>query len=140
MPNTDAAIDAALARLRSLGEQLPYPGDWLPAARADPTGVVLAEDEGLSRLVVDPATGAVSLVDADGAEPVNSTLDALVACAEAYLAARAEADALPDDADDDLEAVGERLTDRFRQLDPASVGDENRFWSVTAEELGYGMT
>ncbi|MFF0819755.1 SUKH-4 family immunity protein [Micromonospora haikouensis] len=140
MPTTDAAIDAALARLRSLGEQLPYPGDWLPAARADSTGVVLAEDEGLSRLVVDPATGAVSLVDADGAEPVNSTLDALVACAEAYLAARTEADALPDDADDDLEAVGERLTDRFRRLDPAAVGHENRFWSVAAEELGYGMT
>ncbi|WP_432953853.1 SUKH-4 family immunity protein [Micromonospora haikouensis] len=140
MPNTDAAIDAALARLRSLGEQLPYPGDWLPAPRADSAGVVLAEDEGLSRLVVDPATGAVSLVDADGAEPVNSTLDALVACAEAYLAARAEADVLPDDADDDLEAVGERLADRFRQLDPTSVGDENRFWSVAAEELGYGMT
>ncbi|MDG4819835.1 SUKH-4 family immunity protein [Micromonospora sp. WMMD956] len=140
MPNTDAAIDAALARLRSLAEQLPYPGDWLPAARPDPAGVVLAEDEGLSRLVVDPATGAVSLLDEGGSEPVNSTLDALVACAEAYLAARAEADALPDDADDDLEAVGERLTDRFRQLDPTSVGDENRFWSVAAEELGYGMT
>ncbi|WFE56255.1 SUKH-4 family immunity protein [Micromonospora sp. WMMD712] len=140
MPNTDAAIDVALARLRSLGEQLPYPGDWLPAARVDSAGVVLAEDEGLSRLVVDPATGAVSLVDDDGSEPVNSTLAAFVACAEAYLAARAEAHALPDDADDDLEAVGERLTDRFRQLDPASVGHENRFWSVAAEELGYGMT
>nr|QLK01395.1 SUKH-4 family immunity protein [Micromonospora carbonacea] len=133
-------MDVALARLRSLGEQLPYPGVWLPAARAESTGIVLAEDEGLSRLAVDPATGAVSLLDDDGAEPVNSALAAFVACAEAYLAARAEADALPDDADDELEALGERLAERFRQLDPVSVGDENRFWSVAAEELGYGTT
>ncbi|MCX4472820.1 SUKH-4 family immunity protein [Micromonospora sp. NBC_01655] len=92
MPTDSAAIDAALTRLRSLGEQLPYPGSWLPAARAEAAVVVLAEDDGLSRLAVDG-----------------------------------------------IEAVGERLADRFREIAPVAVADENAFWSVAAEELGYGM-
>ncbi|RGC69527.1 hypothetical protein C5N14_09640 [Micromonospora sp. MW-13] len=40
---------------------------------------------------------------------------------------------------DGIEAVGERLADRFREIDPVAVADENAFWSVAAEELGYGM-
>ncbi|MEW2378207.1 SUKH-4 family immunity protein [Micromonospora sp. NPDC047812] len=139
MPTDDATIDAALARILPLRERLPYPGVWLPSPRAEAAVVVLAEDDGLSRLVVDPATGMVALVDDDGSEPVNATMDAFAACAEAFVQAQAVAAALPGDTDDELEAVGERLTARFREIDAVSVAHENRFWSLAAEELGYGM-
>ncbi|MEU6077188.1 SUKH-4 family immunity protein [Micromonospora sp. NPDC047074] len=139
MPTDDATIEAALARILPLRDRLPYPGTWLASPRVDGAVVVLAEDTGLSRLLVDPATDTVCLVDDDGSEPVNATVDAFAACAEAFVQAQVAAAALPEDADDDLEAVGERLADRFREIDPVSVAHENRFWSLAAEELGYGM-
>jgi hypothetical protein len=50
-----------------------------------------------------------------------------------------------DEADDSGAAtVGDLLTDalieRFRGIDPVAVAEENSFWSIAAEELGYGLT
>ncbi|KXK61995.1 hypothetical protein AWW66_10640 [Micromonospora rosaria] len=139
MATDTAAIDSALTLLRATGDTLPYPGTWLPAPRPEPAGLVLAEDEGLSRLVVATDTGAVSLVDDEGADLVNSTLAAFVACAEAFRAAQVAAEAIDDEADEELAALGEQVTERFREIDPAAVAHENTFWSVAAEELGYGL-
>ncbi|GGM29129.1 MULTISPECIES: SUKH-4 family immunity protein [Micromonospora] len=140
MATDTAAINSALTRLRVAGDTLPYPGAWLAEPRSEPSGVVLAEDEGLSRLVLDPVTGTVSLVDDDGADLVNSSLAALVACAEAFLAAQSSAGAIDDDeADEELAALGEQLTEQFREIDPPAVAHENTLWSVAAEELGYGL-
>nr|WP_258036974.1 MULTISPECIES: SUKH-4 family immunity protein [unclassified Streptomyces] len=32
------------------------------------------------------------------------------------------------------------LLDRLRAIDSPAVADETTFWSVAAEELGYGIT
>ncbi|WP_434740181.1 SUKH-4 family immunity protein [Micromonospora sp. SH-82] len=139
MATDTAAIDSALTLLRETGDTLPYPGTWLSAPRVEETGTVLAVDEGLSQLVVDAETGSVHLVDDEGAELVNSSLAAFVACAEAYRAAQVTAGAIDEEADEELEALGEQLTDRFREIDPPAVADENTLWAIAAEELGYGM-
>lgn len=45
-----------------------------------------------------------------------------------------------DDEDDDAhEENGERALTAIREADRDAVRDENQFWSVATEELGYGM-
>ncbi|MFJ9622557.1 hypothetical protein [Streptomyces sp. NPDC101181] len=59
----------------------------------------------------------------------------------------AEAHERPDDDLDDDEdlavqaadALSEAFLERFEMLDAEAVADENSFWHVAAEELGYGM-
>ncbi|MFE0686876.1 hypothetical protein ACFV0Z_01945 [Streptomyces xiamenensis] len=36
-------------------------------------------------------------------------------------------------------ALTDALLERFAALDAEAVADENSFWCVAAEELGYGM-
>nr|WP_243745340.1 SUKH-4 family immunity protein [Streptomyces hainanensis] len=134
--------DRRIADALEQREPVPYPGTWLPAPFPERSGhAVIAQDPGLSALAVDRATGHVRLLAEDGGAPpelVNSTVRALVDCSRAY----AEAAAREIDADD--EDAGDALTDalleRFRAIDPAAVDRENAFWSVAAEELGYGIT
>lgn len=126
--------------------RVPYPGGWLPAPFAERTVggrtyAVVADDPGLSALAVDRATGQLWLLaEDDEAELVNSSLQALVACSRAYAEAVLDAAHL----DDEDEDAGDELTDallaRLAALDEAATDDENAFWSVAAEELGYGIT
>ncbi|MDT0321108.1 SUKH-4 family immunity protein [Streptomyces millisiae] len=127
-------------------ERVPYPGSWLTApfverAVGGRTYAVVADDPGLSALAVDRATGQVWLLaDGDEVELVNSSLRALVACSRAYAEAALDAAHL----DDEDEDAGDELTDallaRLAALDEVATDDENAFWSVAAEELGYGIT
>ncbi|MDT0269995.1 SUKH-4 family immunity protein [Streptomyces sp. DSM 44915] len=54
-----------------------------------------------------------------------------------------EQEADDDDADEAGELAADALTDellaRFEEIDPAAVADENSFWSIAAEELGYAL-
>jgi hypothetical protein len=155
-PGQDAVTDAEIdARLAERGP-VPYPGIWHAPPFTDRTVhdvryAVVAFDLGLSALGVRRDDGTLWIVPADG-EPdqVNSSLDAFVACTRAYEQSRAEADAYegPDDdsdeADDLAEQAADALTDalleRLAEIDAVAVAEENSFWSVAAEELGYGMS
>lgn len=137
MPLSDTDIAAALADVLDGDLTLPYPGDW--GIGPDGNGRTrIAVDQGLSSIVVDRADGTVLLVGPDGDETViNSSPDALAEFAALYSAAL---DATPEDPDDEhWEARGEELLERFRGSDPVAVEDAESFWSVAAEELGYGM-
>ncbi|MFD0526776.1 hypothetical protein ACFQ1I_05085 [Kitasatospora arboriphila] len=37
------------------------------------------------------------------------------------------------------DALTDALLAKFAALDPAAVADENSFWHIAAEELGYGI-
>jgi hypothetical protein len=121
---------------------VPYPGKWARPPYALLGGrAVIAADSGLSSIVVEPVNAAVVLVDSRGESVVNRSLEAFVACARAYTAAiNAPIVEGDDDGDDDAwEEVGDRLIAELRGIDPDAAADE-RFWSVAAEEVGYGMT
>ncbi|GGV85663.1 hypothetical protein GCM10015535_32670 [Streptomyces gelaticus] len=80
---------------------------------------------------------------------MNSSAAAFVAFSRAYEEAAAEADAYEgpdsesgaaeDPAEEAADALTEALMERFEAMDAAAVADENTFWCVAAEELGYGM-
>ncbi|RRR98388.1 SUKH-4 family immunity protein [Glycomyces terrestris] len=148
---TDEQIAAALAGRAAT----PYPGEWQsPPFRDRREGgrvfAVVAIDPGLSEIGVDRDGGGVYLL---GEEPVlvNASAAAFTACSQVYAAASAEADRLEaaaeaiaadDDVDDDEEedrgdAFTEVVLARLAAADPAAVADENAFWSIAAEELGY---
>lgn len=133
MPLRDTDIAAAIADLLDGRLTLPYPGVW--GIGPDGNGRTrIAVDEGLSSIVVDRADGTVLLVGPDGDESVvNSSPDALAEFAARFDAAIGE----PRD-DDDWEAVGDELRARFREIDPVAVEDGESFWSLAAEEVGYG--
>ncbi len=59
--------------------------------------------------------------------------------ATVYVAARKRAKSIDEDDDDALEANGEEALAAIRAVDAEAVADENQFWSVATEELGYGM-
>lgn len=133
---------------------VPYPGTWArPPYESLGGRTVIAADPGLSSIVVEPVSGAVVLVDSSGESVVNRSVDAFVACARSYTAALNTADVGAgarngssdggddghDDGDDDAwEAIGDQLIEEIRRIDPAAAVDEG-FWSVAAEEVGYGM-
>ncbi|MFG1922663.1 SUKH-4 family immunity protein [Cryptosporangium sp. NPDC048952] len=141
MPLSDTDIAAALADVLDGELTLPYPGDW--GIGPDGNGRTrIAVDEGLSSIVVDREDGTVLLVGPDGDESViNSSPDALAEFAARYSVAL-QPSSVPDDedeVDEFWEAAGEELLERFRGIDPVAVEDAESFWSVAAEELGYGM-
>ena len=140
MQLSDTDIAAALADVLDGDLTLPYPGVW--GIGPDGNGRSrIAVDDGLSSIVVDRADGTVLLVGRDGDESVvNSSPDALAEFAVRYSAALRPA-SVPDDADEADEywqATGESLLEWFRSVDPVAVDDPDGFWSVAAEEVGYG--
>ncbi|WP_218579916.1 SUKH-4 family immunity protein [Nocardia cyriacigeorgica] len=142
----DLDIDAALAGLDSRRESMvPFAGIWCPAPYprtqlADGRGcTVLADDDGLQTLVVAD-DGEVLIMTDDGAELVNTTIECFARCARAYTDARTQARQIDEDDDETMEAHGEHTLATIRSIDAAAVVGENQFWSVAAEELGYGLT
>ncbi|AKG46779.1 SUKH-4 family immunity protein [Streptomyces xiamenensis] len=147
----DTEMAAALAGCVSC----PYPGTWQGSPFAERTvgGVrygVVALDPGLSALGVRRADGSLWGLPEEGVPHlVNSGVEAFVAFTRAYEEAAAEADAYagPDEDGEEEEELTERAADaltdalleRFAALDAEAVADENSFWCVAAEELGYGM-
>ncbi|WIY01956.1 SUKH-4 family immunity protein [Amycolatopsis mongoliensis] len=101
------------------------------------TLVVLADDPGVEALVVDRATGEVLVLDGS-VTLVNRSLSQFAESAAVYVAARRRAKYLEED-DEALEANGEEALRSTRAIDADAVADENRFWAVATEELGYGM-
>ncbi|MFX4291458.1 SUKH-4 family immunity protein [Streptomyces bohaiensis] len=143
--------DVELAELLDQREAFPYPGTWLaaPFANREAGGrklAVVARDEGLSFIGVDRADGGVWGVPEGGAPNlVNTGLTELVACSRAYREASVRLAGTGDgpEAPGTKPLAGDHLTQtlvsRFREIDPAAVADENTFWSVAAEELGYAV-
>lgn len=146
---SDAEIAQALAPVVDGDLTVPYPGVWARAPYASHNGrAVIAADPGLSSIVVERGSGAVMLVGSDGESLVNRSVEAFVACARSYTAAvntpigdsGSDSGSGADTDDDDAwEAVGDRLIEEIRGIDPQAAADET-FWSVAAEEVGYGMS
>lgn len=119
----------------------PFSGRWNAPERLDQDLPVLAVDEQISRLLVDETTGAVLMTDDSGRHPINSSIGAFAACAQAYTDAMHEvASRGLDDADhdDELEQIEQALLRRYAELDPALPSGEDDFWIVAAEEIGLG--
>ncbi|MFJ3660007.1 SUKH-4 family immunity protein [Streptomyces sp. NPDC090119] len=149
--------DAEVAALLAGCARCPYPGVWLDSPLAERTveGVryaLVAVDPGLSALALRRADGSLWCVPEGGApQLVNSSVEAFVAFNRAYEEAAGEAaayegpgDGLSEDETVDLaeraaDALTEALLERFGMLDAEAVADENSFWRIGAEELGYGM-
>lgn len=143
--------DQQIARDLADRAELPYPGEWQEAPFRDHrlgarVFAVVASDPGLSDIGVDRADGSVWLL-ASGDEPgrLNLSVAAFVACSKVYAEAAAEAAGLEaqelgDDEDEDRgDAFTEAVVERLAAVDPVAVEDENGFWSVAAEELGYSL-
>ncbi|MGX2997587.1 SUKH-4 family immunity protein [Streptomyces sp. JNUCC 64] len=145
--------DTALAALLAGRAPHPYPGVWQepPFAEREADGAryaLVALDPGLSALGVRRSDGSVWGLPDDG-EPfrLNSGAAAFVAFTRAYGEAAAEAEAYEapdsdpdgDEAERAADALTEALLERFAAIDAEAVADENAFWCVVAEELGYGM-
>ncbi|MFB9662741.1 SUKH-4 family immunity protein [Glycomyces mayteni] len=129
---------------------LPYPGQWqtppLPQACTGGRDFdLLAVDPGLSAIGLDRADGTVWLLPEGGEpSPVNASREAFDACAAIYEEAAAEAERLAaagfsDDEEDPGDAFTDALLERLAAADATAVADENGFWSVAAEELGYAL-
>lgn len=150
--------DGEVASLLAGCARCPYPGVWQDSPFAERTvgGVryaLVAVDPGLSALVLRRDHGSLWCLPEDGVpQLVNSSVEAFVAFSRAYDEAAAEAaayegpgDGLGDDEAVDLaeqaaDALTEALLERFGVLDAEAVADENSFWHIGAEELGYGMS
>ncbi|GIL26238.1 SUKH-4 family immunity protein [Actinocatenispora comari] len=145
--------DAALVALFAGSAGCPYPGEWqaAPLAERSVDGVphaIVALDPGISALGVRRDDGSLWILpDEDQPDLVNSSVEAFVAFTHEYAKADAEAQAYEsDEADeaDEAEQAADRFTDallaRFRERDAPAVADENSFWSIAAEELGYGIS
>ena len=154
---SDDDIVTALSDVLPLDESLEaYPGTWQEPPYADRDGgAVLGLGDHSWDVVIDRATSRLEGVP-DGADTflLNTSLERFVRCVQAAVAAfeeadRLEAEAEADGADDlveddeetvdELEEIGERLERRLREIDPDAMADENGFWAVLAEELGYGL-
>lgn len=147
--------DAELASLLAGCTGSPYPGAWQDTPFAERTiegerYALVALDPGLSALGVRRADGSLWGLPEDGTPHlVNSSAAAFVAFSRAYEEAAAEADAYEgsdsgsdaaeDPAEEAADALTEALMERFEAMDVAAVAEENAFWCVAAEELGYGM-
>ncbi|MEW2492551.1 SUKH-4 family immunity protein [Streptomyces nodosus] len=150
--------DAELASLLAGCAHCPYPGAWQdsPFSERRVDGVryaLVAVDPGLSALGVRHDDRSLwCLPEDDAPHLVNSSVVAFVAFNRAYEEAAAEAAAYegPGDGLGDAEAVDlaeqaadaltEALLERFAALDAEAVADENSFWHIGVEELGYGMS
>ncbi|MEV7216370.1 SUKH-4 family immunity protein [Kitasatospora cineracea] len=148
----DTELDALTL---ACADVLPYPGRWreAPYEEREVGGAryrLIAVDEGISAIGVRGDGGSVWVLPVGEEEPglLNSGPGQLLAFLELYREAAAEAERYeageePDVAEDAAEDAGEELTDallaRFAAVDPAAVADENAYWCIAAEELGYGM-
>ncbi|WP_327180513.1 SUKH-4 family immunity protein [Streptomyces sp. NBC_01334] len=150
--------DAELASLLAGCARCPYDGEWqaLPFTERTVDGAryaLVAVDPGLSALGVRRDDGSLwDLPEGRAPRLVNSSVEAFVAFNRAFEDAAVEADAYegPSDdlSDDEIVDAAERAADaltegllrRFRAVDAAAVADENSFWHIGAEELGYGMS
>ncbi|SBU98094.1 SUKH-4 immunity protein [Streptomyces sp. MnatMP-M77] len=150
--------DAEAASLLAGCARFPYPGAWQDSPFAGRTVggaryAVVAVDPGLSVLGLRRDDGSLWCLPEDGAPRlVNSSVEAFVAFNRAYEEAAAEAasyegpgDGLDEDeavdlAEEAADALTEALLERFGMLDAEAVADENSFWHIGAEELGYGMS
>lgn len=138
---SDGELAQALAPVVDGELDVPYPGEWARAPYASLGGrAVIAADPGLSSIVIERVSGAVVLVESGGESLVNRSVEAFVACARGYTAAlNAQVVESDDDgADEAWAAVGVRLIGEIRGIDPDAAAGEG-FWSVAAEEVGYGM-
>ncbi|MEU1181554.1 SUKH-4 family immunity protein [Streptomyces sp. NPDC005820] len=150
--------DVEVASLLAGCGRCPYPGVWQgsPFAQRAVDGAqyaLVAVDPGLSALALRRDDGSLWCLPEGGVpQLVNSSVEAFVAFNRAYEEAAAEAaayegpgDGLGDDEAEDLaeqaaDALTEALLERFGMLDAEAVADENSFWHIGAEELGYGMS
>ncbi|GAA2094396.1 SUKH-4 family immunity protein [Kitasatospora saccharophila] len=145
----DTELDALTAACAGV---LPYPGEWrrAPYEVREVAGEryhLVAVDPGVSAIGVRADGGPVVVLPEEGAgKPglLNSGPGRLLAFLELYRAAAEEAERY--EAGEELDealAAAEELTDallaRFAAVDPAAVADENAYWCIAAEELGYGM-
>ncbi|MEU5385368.1 SUKH-4 family immunity protein [Kitasatospora cineracea] len=143
----DTQLDALTL---ACADVLPHPGEWrrAPYEEREVDGAryhLVAVDPGVSALGVRVDGGPVMVLPEEG-EPglLNSGPGQLLAFLELYREAAAEAERYEagEEPDESL-AAAEELTDallaRFAAVDPAAVADENAYWCVAAEELGYGM-
>ncbi|MEU2632463.1 SUKH-4 family immunity protein [Kitasatospora sp. NPDC007106] len=149
--------DAQLAALLTGCAEAPYPGTWQDAPFAERT----VEGVRYALVAVDPGVSALGMRREDGSlwllpgwstpRLVNTRAETFAAFTRLYEEAAAEADAFEADSDEDdsdeavdrATAAGDALTDallaKFAALDPAAVADENSFWHIAAEELGYAI-
>ncbi|MFB7912452.1 hypothetical protein [Streptomyces sp. NPDC056061] len=150
--------DAEVASLLAGCTHSPYPGAWQNSPFTERTvdGVryaLVAVDPGVSALGMRRDDGSLWGLPEDGVPHlVNADVEAFVAFDRAYAEAAAEAAAYEgpgDDLDDEeaadraeeaADALTEALVARFESLDTDAVVDENSFWCLAAEELGYGMS
>ncbi|MEU6234638.1 SUKH-4 family immunity protein [Kitasatospora sp. NPDC047058] len=150
--------DVEVASLLAGCVRCPYPGTWQssPFAECAIGGAryaLVAVDPGLSALVLRRDDGSLWCLPEDGApQLVNSSIEAFIAFNRAYEEAAVEAaayegpgDGLGEDEAVDLaeqaaDALTEGLLERFGVIDAAAIADENSFWHIGAEELGYGMS
>lgn len=138
---TDQQIDDALRAVAR--KKVPFEGAWAKAPYPERshdgrTFAVLADDPEVEALAVDRASGEVVVLDGS-AVLVNRSLSQFAESAAVYVAARKRAKSIDEDDDEALEANGEAALAAIRAIDADAVADENRFWAVAAEELGYGM-
>jgi hypothetical protein len=141
----DEQIEATLAPLRPLGHsKIPFEGKWQHPPFEDRmvndhSVAVLCVDPGVARLAADRRSGTVLLIDEDGTTHlVNTSIELLARCSDAYRKARRAARRLEDD-DDALEKLAARTLAEFEQLDPGATRDENQLWPSAIEELEYGI-
>ncbi|MFF7214743.1 SUKH-4 family immunity protein [Streptomyces sp. NPDC008238] len=148
--------DAELASLLAGCSDWPYPGEWQGAPFSERTVedvryAVVALDPGVSAIGLRRTDGSLWLLGNDGtARLLNSGHEEFVAFCRAYEQAAHEAERYEapedDDSDEALEramrdadALTDALVERFRAVDAAAVADENSYWHIAAEELGYSM-
>ncbi|MDT0574235.1 SUKH-4 family immunity protein [Streptomyces sp. DSM 3412] len=148
---------AEVASLLAGCTRCPYPGVWRDAPFVERTVdgaryALVAVDPGLSALALRADDGSLWCLPEGGApQLVNSGVGAFVAFNRADEEAATEAaayegpgDGLSEDeavelAEEAADALTDALLERFGTLDAEAVADENSFWCVRAEELGYGM-
>ncbi|MFD8823471.1 SUKH-4 family immunity protein [Streptomyces sp. NPDC059605] len=146
--------DTELAPLLAGCTRFPHPGAWQEPPFAERT----IDGARYALVAVDPGLGALGLRRDDGSlwnlpedgDPhlLNSGVAAFIAFNRAYEEAADEAaayegpggDADDDEAEQAADALTDALLERFEALDADAVADENAFWCVAAEELGYGMS
>ncbi|MYT89724.1 hypothetical protein GTY40_01440 [Streptomyces sp. SID8359] len=149
--------DAEVASLLAECTRCPYPGVWQSSPFAERTVdgtryALVAVDPGVSALALRPDDGSLwCLPEGDAPQLVNTSVEAFLAFNRAYEEAAAEAasyegpgdgpseDEAVDLAEQAADALTEALLERFGALDAEAVADENSFWHIGAEELGYGM-
>ena len=147
--------DEEIFELLSRRAAVPYPGTWPTAPfenrhLGDQVYALVAIDPGLSAIGVDRELGELWLLpEDDESSLINSGIAAFVTCSQVYAtaveeAARLEAEGFSDDdSDEDDSDPGDEFTDaliaQFATIDEPSTADENAFWPIAAEELGYSL-